>query len=223
MTPPPIPKKVIFVIDEKNLPPEAPMRYRALAFLADSLLILILSAIFIKFLLPVFCPGGFFAFSEYYREINSAYESALIAAANGNAASADVLDATLARATRDETLISFFETINTISFVVAVLYFVLTEFFMRGQTLGKKIFGIQTAVYGTPFPPLFLQILSRAFWKAFTVVPAGLLLTLLAVINANVVAFSRRHRGWHDKLARTDVIDLRAVPPASAPRIPPQS
>ncbi len=210
MNPPPLPKKVIFVVDEKNLPPSAPMLFRSLAFLADSILVLFLSAIAVKLLLPVFCPNGFFVFSEYYRELGSAYEATLTAAANGNAVPA-ALDSVLNRIAQDETLLSFFDTTYTVSFLTAALYFILTEFFMRGQTLGKKIFGLRTVIYGTPFPPLFLQILSRAFWKAFTVVPAGILLTLLAVINANVVAFSRRHRGWHDKLAQTDVIDLRTL------------
>ncbi|MBP3302653.1 MAG: RDD family protein [Opitutales bacterium] len=211
MNPPPLPEKVIFIVDEKNLLPSAPMLFRSLAFLADSVLVLFLSAIAVKLLLPVFCPNGFFVFTEYYRELGSAYEATLTAAANGGTANSTALDSVFNRISQDETLISFFDTIYTVSFLVAVLYFILTEFFMRGQTLGKKIFGLRTVIYGTPFPPLFLQILSRAFWKAFTVVPAGILLTLLAVINANIVAFSRRHRGWHDKLARTDVIDLRAL------------
>lgn len=211
MNPPPIPKKVIFVVDEKNLPPPAPMLFRSLAFGADSVLVLFLSAIAVKLFLPLFCPNGFFVFTEYYRELSFAYETTLLAAANGNAVDSVALDSVLTRIAQDETLLSFFDTTYTVSFLTAALYFILTEFFMRGQTLGKKIFGLRTVIYGTPFPPLFLQILSRAFWKAFTVVPAGILLTLLAVINANVVAFSRRHRGWHDKLARTDVIDLRAL------------
>lgn len=217
MNPPPIPKKVIFVVDEKNLPPSAPMFFRSLAFLADSVLVLFLSAIAVKLFLPFFCPNGFFVFTEYYRELNSAYEATLLAAANGNSVDSSALDSVLRRIAQDETLISFFDTTYTVSFLTAVLYFILTEFFMRGQTLGKKIFGLRTVIYGTPFPPLFLQILSRAFWKAFTVVPVGILLALLAVINATIVALSRRHRGWHDKLARTEVIDLRALNKSAHP------
>ncbi|MBQ8445436.1 MAG: RDD family protein [Opitutales bacterium] len=210
MNPTPLPKKVIFIIDEKNLPPSAPMLFRSLAFLADSVLVLFLSAIAVKLLLPIFCPNGFFVFTEYYRELSIAYETAAVATANGTAVDSVALDSVFSRIAQDETLLSFFDTLYTVSFLTAALYFILTEFFMRGQTLGKKIFGLRTVIYGTLFPPLFLQILSRAFWKAFTVVPAAILLTAIAVVNAIVVVFSRRHRGWHDKVARTDVVDLRA-------------
>lgn len=209
-------KKVVFVVDEKNLPPPAPMGFRVAAFVADSVLIFFLSAISVKFLLPVFCPEGIFVFSEYYQEIQKTYETSLLSAVNGNTASTALLDEVLVRAANNETLVEFFEIIYTISFLSAAIYFVLTEFFMRGQTLGKRIFGLRTVIFGTPFPPLFLQILSRALWKAFTVVPSGMLLVILAIVNANIVAFSRRHRGWHDKLARTEVIDLRALEGKSA-------
>ena len=210
MTPPPIPEKLIFVVAEKDLPPTAPLRFRIFAFLADGILALILSALAVKFLLPVFCPNGFPVFAEYYREFQTGYEAALVSATGGNI-DRSALEAVSARALQDPTLYSFFETVYTISFITTALYFVLTEYFLRGQTIGKKIFGLRTVVFGTPFPPLFLQILSRSFWKAFTLVPVGIWLALLGTLNAGVVVFSRRHRGWHDKLAKTEVIDLHEL------------
>ena len=210
MNPPPIPEKLVFVVAEKDLPPAAPLRFRVLAFLADGVLALIVAALAVKILVPVFYPEGFSLFAEYYRDFRTAYEAALNAAVSGNV-DRTAIDAVSARALQDERLYSFFETVYSVSFIAVALYFVLTEFFLRGQSLGKKIFGLRTVVFGTPFPPLFLQILSRSFWKAITLVPVGPLLALLGLANAVVVLFARRHRGWHDKLARTEVIDLREL------------
>lgn len=214
MNPPQFSQKIVITVAEKDLPPPAPLRFRAFAFLADGILATVGSAIAVKFLLPVFSPDGFSVFAEYYHETREIYEAALTtAAANGNAdpAATEALNAISERALRDEKLASFFEVAYTISFLTAALYFVLSEFFLRGQTLGKKIFGLRTVIFGTPLPPLFLQILSRSFWKAILLVPAGILLMLLGIANATVTLFSRRHRGWHDKLARTEVIDARAL------------
>lgn len=186
------------------------MLFRTLAFLADGVLVLLATAIALKFLLPVFSPDGFAAFSDFMNQASSAYDSALNAAASGRGVpSAGHFGALVESASRNEDLAAFFETGYVISFIAAALYFVLTEHFMRGQTLGKKIFGVRTVIFGSARPPLFMQTLSRSFWKAASIVPAGLILTLIVVANAHVIAFARRHRGWHDKLARTEVVDAR--------------
>ncbi len=208
MLPPPLPNETSA---DAQLPPPAPLFPRTLAFLADSVVVLLASALALKFLLPVFCPRGLSAFLDYARQISAAYQAALDAAARGNAVSADAMNALAEQAAQNADLIAFSETISTVSFVVGVLYFILTEHFMRGRTIGKKIFSLRTVVAGTTLPPLFLQTLSRAFWKTISIVPAGLILTLLAVVNAHVVVFAGRHRGWHDRLARTEVVDERGL------------
>lgn len=205
----PFPRKILIAIDEKNLPPPAPVLFRTLAFVADGLLVSLATMLALKFLLPVFSPDGFGAFADYFTQLRAAYENALAAAASGRLVPADAVGAIVERASNDATLLSFFETAYAISFAVAALYFLLTEQFLRGQTLGKKIFGLRTVVFGSARPPFFLQTLSRAFWKAATLVPAGLILTILVIVNAHVVVFARRHRGWHDRLTRTEVIDAR--------------
>lgn len=207
--PPPLPRKIFIAIDEKNAPPPAPMLFRTLAFVADSVIVSLASALALKFLLPIFSPDGFRVFSDYFMQFDAAYERTLSAAASGRFVSADALSSVVEKASEDATLLSFFETAYAISFIAAALYFVLSEYFLRGQTLGKKIFGLRTVIFGTARAPFFLQTLSRAFWKAATIVPAGLLLTLLVIVNAHVIVFAKRHRGWHDKLARTEVIDAR--------------
>lgn len=190
------------------VPAPAPLLYRTLAFCADGLLVFLGTMLALKFLLPIFCPNGLRTCFDYWTQISAAYDEAMAAAARG-IVSADRLNALLEAAAQDETLVSFFETVNAISFLLAALYFALTEQFMRGQTLGKKIFGMRTVVAGTEIPPNLLQSISRAFWKAISLVPVGWILTLLALVNAHVIVFARRHRGWHDKLARTEVVDAR--------------
>lgn len=208
--PPSIPPELFLAFAEKNLPPPAPMLFRTLAFLADGVLVLLAGTLALKFLLPVFSPDGFAAFADFMNQVSSAYDSALNAAVSGHGiSSVGRFDAIVENASRNEALASFFETGYVISFVVAALYFVLTEQFMRGQTLGKKIFGVRTVIFGSARAPVFMQTLSRSFWKAASIVPAGLILTLLVIVNAHVTAFARRHRGWHDKLARTEVVDAR--------------
>lgn len=214
MFPPPLPNETSA---DAQLPPPAPLVPRTLAFLADSVLVLLASALALKFLLPVFCPNGLSVFLDYARKISATYQDALDAAARGNAVSADAMNALAEQAAQNaDLMIAFSETISTVSFVVGALYFILTEHFMRGRTLGKKIFSLRTVVAGTTHPPLFLQTLSRAFWKTISIVPAGMILTLLAVVNAHVVVFAGRHRGWHDRLARTEVVDERGLQDSSS-------
>lgn len=206
---PPIPEKTSGVPAETALPPSAPMFFRTLAFIADGVLVLLAIALALKLLLPVFCPAGLAAFSGYLEKFSAAYENLFAAAAAGRIVSPDALNAVVEAAAQDEDFVSFFESAYGISFCVALLYFALTEYFLHGQTPGKKMFGLRTVIFGTERPPFFLQALSRAFWKAASIVPAGLILSILVIVNAHVVVFARRHRGWHDKLARTEVVDER--------------
>lgn len=207
-TPPPS-REISEANAEKNLPPPAPLSFRTLAFLADSVLVLFATALLLKLALPAFCPEGVSALAEFSRQLTDAYARAAEAAAAGRVVSADAVTALAEGAAQDEALISLFETAYVISFAASLAYFVCTEQFLRGQTLGKKIFGLRTVFFGTTLPPPFLLTLSRSFWKAISIVPSGWLLTLLAIVNAHVVVFAKRHRGWHDKLARTEVVDAR--------------
>lgn len=204
----PLPPGGGVALSGKIVPAPAPLLFRTLAFCADGVLVFLATMLALKLFLPIVCPTGFAVCMDYWTQISAAYEAAAADAARGVVAT-ERLNELVAAASQDETLASFFETVNTISFLLAVLYFVLTEQFMRGQTLGKKIFGLRTVTAGTEEPPRFLQTLSRAFWKAISVVPVGIILTLLAIVNAHVIVFARRHRGWHDKLARTEVVDTK--------------
>lgn len=194
--------------DGKSVPAPAPLLYRTLAFCADSLLVFLGTMLALKILLPILCPNGLVVCLDYWTQISAEYANAMDAAARGVVAT-DKLNSLVESAAQDETLASFFEAVNSISFLLAALYFALTEQFMRGQTLGKKIFGLRTVLAGTEIPPNLLQSISRAFWKAISLVPVGWILTILALVNAHVVVFARRHRGWHDKLARTEVVDTK--------------
>ncbi len=197
--------------DDAALPPPAPLLPRTLAFLADSIVAMLASALALKLLLPVLCPRGISTVVDYTRRISAAYETALNDAISGNIASAEAVNELLVQASQDATVISFSETIFTVTFVVCMLYFTLSEQFMHGRTLGKKIFSLRTVIAGTTLPPRLFQTLSRALWKTISIVPSGIILPILAIVNAHVVVFAKRHRGWHDKLARTEVIDAREL------------
>lgn len=184
--------------------------FRTLAFLADGVVTFILALFVLKISLPFTCPDGVETMLNYSEKFYEAYAETLNDAARGVVSSAK-LDAISAAAVKDATLNSFFTIINTTSLIVATLYFLLSEQIMHGRTLGKKIFGLRTVVTGTEdCPPAFFQTLSRSFWKAISLVPAGIILIVLAIINAHIVVFAKRHRGWHDKLSQTEVIDERA-------------
>lgn len=200
---------MIFVTPESLLPRPAPLIPRILAFLADTLLIMLGSALLLKILLPVFSGNGLSVFFDTVNQLSAVYAEE---ATSGNAeVASNAATAIIEKAAQNESLVDLFETAYLIAFIFAVLYFTLTEHFLRGQTLGKRIFGLRTVLFGTSkIPPMFLQTLSRAFWKAATIFFTGILLSLILTINGFVVLFSKRHRGWHDKLARTEVIDARA-------------
>lgn len=218
-------------ISDCGFPVSAPLSLRALAFLADSALVFLLAALGMKLLLPVFCPQGVSAFLDIYGEISALYESAAVAAANGQAVPAIETGPILTKAAEDEAIVDLYGTAYLIAFFSGVLYFTLTEMFMKGQTLGKKIVRIRTVTFGAgkllwkipgingnaqktfvldlKRPPTLWETLPRATWKSVTIFPVDLLLLLLAAGNAIATIFSKRHRGWIDKFSRTEVIDER--------------
>lgn len=202
------PPNSVAAIPEKNLPKPASLLARGAEFVADSILVSLATGVLLKILLPTFFANECAIFLDYAEQILSLFDASIQAAAQGK--NVDVFSAEISalaeEASQDESMFDLFGAIFGISFGAALLYFLLTEHFLRGKTLGKKIFGIRTVTFGTTLPPFFVQTLSRSFWKALTLVPAGLLILIAVVINAHVVVFARRHRGWHDKLSRTEVI-----------------
>ena len=102
-------------------------------------------------------------------------------------------------------------TIYLTTFAVLLVYFTASEVFSGGTTLGKRVFGLRTARWGTAEPPLGIESLSRCIFKAASLV---WLWPLLLLANAMPTLFRSTRRAGHDYLARTIVTG--DPPPAPA-------
>ncbi len=104
-------------------------------------------------------------------------------------------------------------TITTI-FLVLLVYFAASEIFARGSTLGKKVFGLRAARWGSAEPPLVLESVSRSIFKALSLV---VLWPLLLAVNVAPLLFRASRRAGHDYLARTIVTGAPLPEPARRP------
>jgi len=93
-------------------------------------------------------------------------------------------------------------------FIVLVVYFAASEMLMGGATLGKRVFGLRAARYGTAEPPFFIETMSRCIFKA-----TSLVWPVLLIANAVPILFRSTRRAGHDYLART-IVTGAAPPPA---------
>ncbi len=96
--------------------------------------------------------------------------------------------------------LDFISTTVTTLFLVLTVYFSASELLMRGATLGKRVFGLRAARWGTAGPPLVLESLSRSIFKA-----TCLIWPVLLVADFLPVFFRSTRRAGHDYLARTIV------------------
>ncbi|MGZ3768332.1 MAG: RDD family protein [Bdellovibrio sp.] len=86
-----------------------------------------------------------------------------------------------------------------ISLITFFYFYIIKAIKRTGQTLGKKILGIQI-VFDTIEPSVFEVIMREFVWK--TISAAFLFLGLVWAL------FDSKKQTWHDKLARTEVITL---------------
>ncbi len=208
-----IPKKIIRAYEDRNLPPPASPWIRFFAFCADSILLYALIGLEIRFLIPMIHPQEV---SRVWPIVEKFFDDYQSIALSGNVAKLNSFcQSSVESFSSNEDLATIASAIATCAFVSALLYFVLMEIFMNGATLGKKIFRICTISRIGGGPPGILQCFSRGVWKACSIAPWGLVLTLIVIINAYVPFFSYRKRAWHDMLARTDVV---IVPPPEPPK-----
>lgn len=206
MLPPPLPNETA---SGALLPSPAPLFPRALAFLADSVVALLFSALAVRLLVPVFAADTFPVFVETLEEIARDYRETTLSLAGGNTdAAAAFSKRVVERASSPEVADAQLFLSLTLS-LTSLAYFTLSETLTRGASLGKRIFRLRVVSTVTGEPPNVLQSLSRSIWRACAVAPAGLLVTLLVIIDAHVPFFAFRRRAWHDRLARTEVIDAR--------------
>ncbi len=203
-TPPPISKKQLRELMDKNLPPPASVFFRLLAFCADTILLYLVIIAESRILIPSICEREFSTAVPLLENFCTEYENLV---ASGDVVSLqNFLQSAVPALANNENITSLFSAIAATAFTTAFVYFMFSEFFMHGETLGKKIFHIRT-ISQTGTAPNFLQCFSRAIWKACSIAPWGLLITIVMIINAYVPFFSYRKRAWHDMIARTDVVD----------------
>lgn len=99
---------------------------------------------------------------------------------------------------------------NTIIAISALAYAVGFET-ARSITPGKRIFGL-CVVDADGLPITRRQALIRNSWLALPALPwlGTLALGMFAFMIATTIVTNRAHIGWHDELARTAVVHLRA-------------
>lgn len=205
--PPPLPPEMLRQITDAKLPPPAPLFPRCLAFLADGILATLLAALAIHWLIPICVPDAFPVFAETMQTLWADYRTATEAAARGNTALATAFLQSVPAKAGSEAVQSSLSFITTTTMLVTLAYFTIAERITHGSSFGKKIFRLRVISTLTGEPPRLLQTISRSLWRACSVAPVGILITLVVIINAHVPFFSYRRRAGHDKLAHTEVVD----------------
>lgn len=209
-TPPPLPPEVIRQIADSNLPPSAPLLPRALAFAADGILAGLLACLAVHLLIPVFVPDTYPVFAETMQTIWHDYRAASEAAARGNTQLATAFLESLPEKAGSNAVQGVMSFITLTTMLTTFAYFIISERLTHGASLGKRIFRLRVVSSLTGEPPRLLQTISRSLWRACTVAPVGILITIVVIINAHVPFFSYRRRAWHDRLAHTEVIDNKS-------------
>ena len=187
-----------------SVPRTTPARVsrRAFALLLDTLLAgLAALVILTSFILPQQHPD--------YEKIIAAQDQAMndqvnAALASGQMGSPNMSDEFIAIAT----------CVGVTTFVVLLIYFFTSELILGGSTLGKRVFGLRAARWGTAEPPSAVESLSRCIFKAASLV---LLLPFLLLANALPILFRATRRAGHDYLARTIVTGDPAPAPTYRP------
>jgi uncharacterized RDD family membrane protein YckC len=118
------------------------------------------------------------------------------------------------------------EFVNLIEITVQTIFLTLFGYFAgcelggQGSTLGKRVFRLRVAQWGTGEPPRPLETLIRAMVKTASLI-AWLAVSLFGIpillLNVVPVAFNRTRRAGHDLMARTIVTGDPLPPPAPEP------
>lgn len=207
--PPPIPPEILRQVTDSKLPPPAPLFPRALAFTADGILAGLLAGLSIHLLAPICVPDVLPVFKETMQTLWLDYRAATEALALGNKALAQTFLQSIPQKLENESVQNAMSFIAVATMLTTLAYFVISENLTHGASLGKKMFRLRVVSTLTGEPPRLLQTISRSLWRACSVAPVGILITIIVIINAHVPFFSYRRRAWHDRLAHTEVVDDR--------------
>lgn len=178
---------------------------RFLALLMDVVPIAVLTAFLLwRILLPLYHGE---AQQALIGEINNHYDQVRLAEETGGE------KPSTPDFTQDPRILLLFSFAHQVMFLAFFVYFGLSEWLMRGSSLGKKMFSIRTVMADTGLPPTAIQALLRGVMKAFGLIglPPWTWISLL------LASFLRGRRTGHDVLCRTAVIS-GVVPPRPKPR-----
>ncbi|MDR2429569.1 MAG: RDD family protein [Puniceicoccales bacterium] len=195
-------------------PPPAPFLWRSLAHSLDWLLALFGSVLLVKWFVIPRHPDALAAFGTWMEGIATHYErlrqtSALNASQNAHSLSEKINHI-------PEPLLNLVSEITLVQLSVFLAYFTATEHFMKGASPGKRIFHLRTLRTADATAPRFHETLARSAWKTLFLCSPNILLLLVGLLDLLMACFHSRHRSLHDRLSRTEVVDIRNTP-APAP------
>jgi uncharacterized RDD family membrane protein YckC len=175
----------------------APLGLRAAA-LAMDLLLVGLAALIIIF--HIVLPQNY---PDYHAAIGREWQASKTAAAQLMAGQTPDFDL-------DPDYVDVVQAMMLTSFTVFLAYFAISEISGGGTTLGKRLFHLRAAQWGTGAPPHFVESLFRCVFKCASLVNVPVLL-LLDTLPA---FFRPSRRALHDYVCRTIVTnDPMPLPP----------
>jgi uncharacterized RDD family membrane protein YckC len=189
----------------------APFGWRALALLLDTFLVGFLATIILtRIVLPIEMPDAEDVFDrqvqvalDYYNQIKVGQHPPQPAL--------------------DPDYLDLLAVTNQTFFLVFLVYFVGSELGMRGATLGKRVFVLRAAQWGSAEPPRVMETLVRCIIKTISLVgwqAVSLIGWPILLLNLAPIAFHRSRRAGHDLLARTIVTGDPLPPTVEEPPLP---
>lgn len=222
-TPPPLPvaeETPSLTVEAVRVgPPPAPMFWRSLAILLDTILLGLLGwLITTHVLIPAFKAEELEVFNGWISEMEKGFSSVQAAAERFNAGGSFAAYEREAKSFFDklaDTPAGVRDLAYFTSWSMTMVYwigFAGMEIAMRGGSLGKSMFKLRTASFPHCERPRFFDSVVRSGWKAMCVGSPSLLIALFAVVDAHWPLFNPLRRSLHDLMARTLVIDARFEP-----------
>lgn len=227
-TPPPLPlaeeTPSLSVVAVRMGPPPAPMLWRTLAMLLDTILLGLLGwLITTHLLIPHFKAEELEVFNGWMTEVDKGV-AVVKTAADRYAAGGSYTQ-------YEQAIKTFFDKLaDTPAGVRELAYFTSwsmtmvywigfagMEIAMRGGSMGKSIFKLRTASFPHCERPKVFDSIVRSGWKAMCVGSPSLIVGLFAVVDAHWPLFNPLRRSLHDLMARTLVIDARFEPEEKKP------
>lgn len=180
----------------KNLLPTATMSQRLLAILSDLTLVFLLALFIIgKLWMPRYYADALFQFrilwETYASQLNAGQFSEFLKQVSNNA-----------------NIMNMFASVDHLLLIITWSYFTVNALIFRGGSLGKQIFNLRVlkVTDGLPLSPMdcflrsgILTLLLLSFWP------------FLMCFNLCFMCVDVMHRGIHDRICKTYVLNFRAL------------